>query len=127
MKIKLLLYFSIFLLLCGLAATLYTYDRSSLASNIGLISILLGTTGSILSLFIPKQYTKVIKANDWIEIDGELIFVINYRKHGIKDPKAAFYMETEKGFEEALIDFSFENNNVIAKVGRKYNGKIIVH
>ncbi|WP_426479218.1 hypothetical protein ACP3T3_07135 [Chryseobacterium sp. CBSDS_008] len=56
-----------------------------------------------------------------------MTFIIKYKKHGIKNPNGIFYMETEKGFEEALIDFSIKNNDVIAKVGKRYNGKIIVH
>ncbi|ROI05828.1 hypothetical protein EGI16_05460 [Chryseobacterium sp. G0240] len=127
MKRKRILYCSIGLLFCGLITTLFTYNSHSIASNVSLISIFLGTAGSILSLFIPTQFEKIIHENDWKNVSGDLTYIIQYREHGIKTPKATFFLKTDSGYTAVEIYFSFEKNDVIAKVGRRCTGKIIVH
>ncbi|WP_157445742.1 hypothetical protein [Chryseobacterium indologenes] len=94
MKRKKVLIASIILLASGFFANLFIYDPKDIASNITLFSLLLGTTGSIISLFLPTYFEKEFQKNDW-QTDSEGYYIkVPKKVHGFSKPTITISQQT---------------------------------
>ncbi|WP_123868131.1 hypothetical protein [Chryseobacterium lactis] len=125
MKRKLILYFSIGLLSCGLIVTLFAYDKNSLASKISLIGLLLGTGGSILSLFMPTYYERIFKKDEWKTDDKGLYIMIPKRKHGFDKPTITISIQTDGVYQAIYAPRQVnDKGDVIVRVNNPVDCKI---
>lgn len=104
-------------------------DWSSNISVIGFISLICGTIGSIISIFIPNSFELVFEENDWTnELLGDYKLVISSRKHGLGNlPQFQTFMKNGKSYEEIGISNSVDSaGNVTIGANKAFQGKIIL-
>lgn len=102
MKRKKVLIASIVLLASGFIANLFIYNPKDLASNITLFSLFLGTTGSIISLFLPSYFEKSFKSNEWkTDKDGYFV-LISKKEHGFSKPNITV-IKSENGIDQVIF------------------------
>lgn len=112
---------SVLFLVCAVIFQLITITRAKGWYDFYQISslavVILGTVGSIASIFIPSSYVCHISPNDWISQKGEWILSIPVSEHGMgRHPKVATYIVNTDG----------SRNEVGVGVVCRNNGDILV-
>ncbi|WP_339751106.1 hypothetical protein [Algoriphagus aquimarinus] len=92
------------------------------------ISVLSGTLGSIISIFIPSEFVFDFEENTWIKGEKDNSINIEAKKHGMgKSPQIQTFSLKENGFQEVLLNQSSDlKGNVTISATSMFKGKIII-
>jgi len=96
----------------------------------GFFSLVIGTLGSIISIFIPTDYTFNFIITDWKrnEIENDYFLLIKATKHGIgKSPQVQTFQKNKDIFENIGVScHQDENGNITISANSTFNGKVII-
>ncbi len=99
-------------------------------SVLGFISLVLGTLGSIISIFIPTTYTFSFLESDWHKNSesNDFSLLIAAKKHGLGDsPQVQTFLRNDKTFEEVGVSSNHdEKGNITIGVNSTFSGKVII-
>ena len=99
-------------------------------SIFGFFSLVLGTLGSIISIFIPTSFTFCFIESDWqknIE-SNDFRLLIAAKKHGLgKSPQVQTYLRNSKTYEEVGVSSHHDDiGNIIIGANSTFTGKAII-
>lgn len=102
-------------------------DNSSI---FGFVSLVLGTLGSIISIFIPSTYTFSFIESDWqknIESNNYSL-LIAAKKHGLgNSPQVQTFLRTEMTYEECVVSSHHDKKgNITIGANKTFSGKVII-
>lgn len=121
---------AICLLLLAVVMLLYSTNLSDTTSVIGFSSLVIGTLGSILSIFIPTVYNFYFTETDWIknDIENDYYLIIQVKKHGIgNSPQVQTFQNNNNAFEEVGVSSNHdEKGNVTISANSTFKGKVII-
>lgn len=98
-------------------------------SVLGFISLVCGTFGSILSIFIPTNYIFHFTENDWTKnLEGDYSLLINSKKHGLgKSRQVQTYLKNGETFEEVVVStHQDKKGNITIGANSIFKGKLII-
>lgn len=100
-------------------------------SFLGFISLVLGTLGSVISVFIPNKYVFYFTRTDWKNFSGNEDFYIKIscKKHGLgNSPETRIFSQKDINiFEEVFVESNHdENGNITIFAGQVFTGKAII-
>lgn len=105
-------------------------DWSTKTSILGFFSLVLGTLGSIISIFIPTSYTYFFFEEDWKrnEQSNNYSLLITAKKHGLgNSPKVQTLRKNDLHFEEVGVSSHHDKKgNIIIGATITFEGKVIV-
>jgi hypothetical protein len=106
-----------------------TTEWSKQNSVLGFISLILGTTGSIISIFIPNSYTFHFDSNTWnYSNSNKYSITVSYKKHGLgKSPKVQTF-ELDNGiYDEVMVSSGHDlDGSVTIGANKSFDGKIVI-
>jgi hypothetical protein len=120
---------AIFFLLIAVILLFPITDWNKTNSIYGFISLLCGTTGSIISLFIPTSYTLNFTNNDWQQDNGGgFEILISSKKHGLGSyPHVQTFIEENNTFQEIGVSSEHDKKgNVTIGANSTFCGRIII-
>jgi hypothetical protein len=121
---------AICLLLLAVAFLLYSTNWNETKSAIGFYSLVFGTLGSIISIFIPTVYTFNFTDTDWKknEIENDYFLIIQAKKHGIgNSPQVQTFQKSNNAFEEVGVSSHHDKKgNVTIGANSTFKGKVII-
>jgi len=125
LKIKLT---SVFFLIAGVVLLFPNTKWEELASIYGFISVVLGTLGSIISIFIPSVFIFEFEDKTWLKDLDDYVIKIPAKNHGMgKSPQIQTFELEKDGYREVGVDQSFdESGNISIGATTNFRGKIIV-
>ncbi len=116
-------------LLIAIALLIPNTDWSKSTSVYGFISLIFGTIGSLISIFIPTSYTYTFDISSW-ENDKEEAYqlIIPSDVHGLgKAPHVQTFEKNDDSYEEVGVDCKHDNiGNVIIGANSTFVGKVII-
>ena len=122
---------SIFLLILAIILFMPNTKWNESTSVLGFFSLIFGTSGSILSIFIPSNYILLFDKKDWIKLDEDnFVIKIKSNKHGMgKSPQTEVFEMFDGKYE--AVGISSEHNvngevQVTIPEGLQLSGKIVV-
>jgi len=97
-------------------------------SVVGFISLLCGTLGSLISIFIPTNYTYSFCKSDWIKESNDFSLFIAANKHGLgNSPQVKTFSRNNDTFEEVGVYIHHdENGNITIGATDTFDGKVII-
>lgn len=99
-------------------------------SVFGFISLVFGTLGSIISIFIPTTYTFNFINSDWKKNNesDDFRLIISARKHGLsKSPQVKTLLRNDKTYEEVVVSSHHdENGNITIGANSVFSGKVLI-
>lgn len=99
-------------------------------SVIGFISLVCGTLGSIISIFIPTTYIYIFNDSDWSKNNesNDFSLSITSKKHGLGDsPQVQTFIKSTSGYEMVGVNSHHDKNgNVIIGASTTFCGKVII-
>lgn len=101
-------------------------------SKLAFFSVLLGTAGSVISVFIPSSYAYYFTDNDWVDgEDGEKSLLIKASKHGQgPSPRVQIFIKEDTIYKEVLTDLSHNSSGdvtvTVAGILQGDGGKVII-
>lgn len=103
-------------------------DWSKSVSIIGFISLVCGTLGSVISIFIPTNYVFNYQEKDWISEDKFYKIIIPAKKHGLgTSPKIQMFTLDGVSYNEVICGSNHDiNGDITIIVNRPYKGKFII-
>jgi hypothetical protein len=103
-------------------------DWSKNISIIGFISLVCGTLGSVISIFIPTNYVFNYQEKDWISEGKQYKIIITSKKHGLgTSPKLQMFTLDGDSYNEAICGSNHNSKgDITVYVNRPYIGKFIV-
>lgn len=121
---------AIVFLLIAVAFYIPSADWSAKTAPFAFISLICGTIGSIVSIFIPSNYVKMIDSSDWIDNEGGGYKIeISAKKHGLgKSPKCGlFKLDENQNYEMVMAHSKHDKNgNVTISANQKLINKVIL-
>jgi hypothetical protein len=125
---KIIQILAIILLLIGLIVLVPRTHWKDKTEIIGFLSVAIGTLGSVLSIFIPTNYSYNFREADFENDNDSYFIVIHAKTHGLgKSATIKVYKLDEGVFSEVGIDSKIDPlGNVRFSSNIKFNGKIIV-
>ncbi len=96
----------------------------------GFISLVFGTLGSIVSMFIPTTNTFSFIESDWqknVE-SNDFTLLIEAKKHGSgNSPQLQTFLRKENTYEEVKVSSHHdEKGNIIIEANMTFTGKVII-
>lgn len=99
-------------------------------SVLGFISLVFGTLGSIISIFIPTTYTFNFLKSDWHKNNdsNDLSLHIAAKTHGLGDsPQVQTFLIKDKHYEEVgVASHHDEKGNITIGANSTFSGKVII-
>jgi hypothetical protein len=99
-------------------------------SVLGFVSLVFGTLGSIISIFIPTTYSFNFSESDWQNNNesNDFSLLITARKHGLgNSPQVQTYLRNDKTYKEVGVDSHHdERGNITIRASMAFKGKLIV-
>jgi hypothetical protein len=96
----------------------------------GFISLVFGTLGSIVSIFIPTTYTFYFIESDWQKnsFSNDFSLHIAAKKHGIgNSPQVQTFLRNGKTYEEVGVSSHHdEKGNITVGANMTFSGKVII-
>ncbi len=94
----------------------------------GFISLVCGTIGSIISIFIPTTDTFNFTETDWVNYDDRFMLTILAKKHGIGvSPQVQTFLKNEMRYEKVGVSSNHdEKGNITIESNLNFNGKVVV-
>jgi len=130
-KKRLIQTLSLFFLAAGLIFIFPATDWSQHNSLLGFFSVLLGTIGSAISLFIPSSYVYQFSVHDWRQdlTHSNFNLIIPHKKHGLgKSPKVQVFEIENGNFQEVGVDVQHDAaGNVMIGANMTFSGKAILN
>lgn len=120
---------AIFFLLISVILLFPITDWNKANSIYGFISLVCGTGGSIISLFIPTSFTLNFTNNDWQEINsGGFEIIIPSKKHGLGlYPHVQTFIEENNTFQDiGVLSEHDKEGNVTIGANSTFRGRIII-
>lgn len=120
---------AIVLLFLAIPLSIPNTNWNSSYSVLSFIALVLGTVGSVTSIFIPVRYELGFKNSDWVLQGNFYTLTIPYKKHGVSmSPNIEFYTSDDGvAFSKALTSPNIDKDgNVTITVNRPYIGKGIL-
>ena len=78
---------SVFLIVCAVVIQAISMavegDWNNTIQIIGFVILVLGASGSIISIFIPSSYVCYISQDDWIQKEKSWFYILPAKKHGM--------------------------------------------
>lgn len=127
-KKSLIQYIAAFLLVTGVVLLFPNTKWEESTSRIGFISVVCGTLGSIISIFIPSVFVFEFEKNSWSKDIDDYIIKIPSKKHGMgKSPQMQTFQLEKDGYRDIGVDQSFdEKGNITIAACDSFIGRIIV-
>jgi len=120
---------AIVFLLLAIILLIPNTDWTKQTSVFGFVSLILGTAGSIISIFIPTSFVYQFLEKSWTIIEPrENTLTISAKKHGMgRSPQVQTFLKSNSGYEEVGVLTSIdEKGNVTIGASSTFSGKIIV-
>jgi hypothetical protein len=122
---------SIIFLVVGVLLSVPGTDWHDTHSTLAFSSLVLGTLGSLISIFIPSNYTFYFTKEDWIERDnGYKYLFIDASKHGQGiSPTVQVFMNNDSVYQEiGAATGHKENGDVSVGVSKtaELSGKVVI-
>lgn len=120
---------AIILLILAIPLSIPNTNWNSNYSILAFLALILGTIGSISSIFIPSRYTFKFQESHWIQQDNFFVLAIPFKQHGVsKSPKIEFQILQDGIYSSALTSSQIDNqgNITITVNSRRYNGQVII-
>lgn len=119
---------SIFFLALGVFVFVISIDWASNLSVINLIILVLGTLGSIVSVFIPSSYSFKFSKADWKAAETSYELVISMQQHGMgRTTNVDVFQNLNDYYEFVLVGISFDiKGNVKLSAIEPFDGKVIM-
>ncbi len=117
-----------FLLIAG-ALLIPNTKWSDTSAVWGFSSLIFGTLGSIISIFIPITYTYYFSYKEWNKnIDGTFSLEIKANKHGIgNSPQVQTFSKKESTYQKVGVSSHHdEKGNVLIIANSTFKGKVII-
>lgn len=128
-KKKIIQIIAIVFLLLAIYLLIPNTDWGKSTSIYGFISLICGTCGSILSIFIPSSYTYYFDSQSWGQ-DRKLGYqlIISSKKHGLgKAPHIQTFERVSDSFEEVGVACKHDiKGNVSIASSAVFEGKVII-
>lgn len=123
-------YIAVFFLLVAVVFYIPSANWNENTAYFAFISLICGTIGSIVSIFIPSNYVKMIDSSDWIDVkDGGYQIEISAKTHGLgKSPKCSmFRLDENQNYENVMAGLKHDNKgNVTISANQKLINKVIL-
>ncbi len=127
---KLVQLISTALLLLGVILLIPGTDWHSKASTFAFVSVLVGTIGSIVSIFIPSNYTLYFECEDWIQSDEDSFLTVKASKHGQgTSPTVQVFIKNKDSYDEVGAGTAHDKDgNVTVSASRTFTmaGKLVI-
>jgi hypothetical protein len=103
-------------------------DWNKKNSVIGFISLIIGTTGSIISIFIPSNFSFLFDDGLWTHFNGGYQIIIFSKKHGMgKSPNVQIFQKDGEIYNEVGVAISHDSKgNVSIESNQSFVGKGII-
>ena len=121
--------FAVFFLIMAILLLIPNTDWSKNNSIFGFISLIVGTIGSIISIYIPTNYTLLIFNKSWSNVnEGEYQLIISSKKHGLgKASHVQTFERVGDSFEEVSVAIRHDmKGDVIIGTSLRFEGKVIL-
>jgi len=94
----------------------------------GFISLVFGTLGSIVSIFIPTTYTLSFVKSDWLSNEDGFYLHITAKNHGLgNSPQVQTFSKKDTSFEEIIVaSHHDEKGNITIGANVIFDGKVII-
>lgn len=96
----------------------------------GFVSLVIGTIGSIISIFIPTSHTYNFNKFDWGKSSNsdEFSLYIKADKHGVgNSPQTQVFLRDNNDYQEVVIYSSHDNKgNIIISACETFDGKVVI-
>lgn len=129
-KKKLIQLIAIVFLITAVLLLIPNTNWSEKTSVLGFVSLVCGTLGSIIAIFIPTTYSFTFTTADWHynEQERDYSLIIKSKVHGIGPSIITQVFENnENGFTEIAVESNHDHNrNVYLKVNRAFSGKAVI-
>ena len=126
---KLIQTLAIVFLILAIILLIPNTDWSESTSVYGFISLVFGTGGSIISIFIPTSHTLSFTKKDWLKNSEEGYYIlIQAKKHGIGTaPHVQTFLKENNLFSEVGVSSNHdEHGNVTIGANITFDGKVII-
>ena len=127
-KKSIIQYSAVFFLIAGVVMLFPNTNWEDATSKYGFISVVLGTLGSIISIFIPSVFVFEFGKETWYKENDDYFIRIPSSKHGMgKSPQIQTFEFEKDGYREVGVDQSFdEKGNITIAASSSFKGRIIV-
>jgi len=129
-KRKIIQLIAIFFLGLAIILLIPNTEWNEKSSVFGFISLVLGTLGSVISIFIPTSFTFHFDDIDWIfnKTNEDYSIIIKSKKHGLgKSLQIQTFMNNSTGYQEVGVSSNQDKKgNITIKAKRTFKGKVIV-
>ncbi|UFH35747.1 hypothetical protein [Flavobacterium acetivorans] len=102
------------------------WQKSS--SVLGFISLVCGTLGSIISIFVPTTYTYNFKEDNWANDSNGFTLYIKAKKHGLgNSPQVQTFLKDGLMYQEVGVSSNHdEKGNVTIGANSLFSGKVVI-
>ena len=105
---------AVFFLVAGVVMLFPNTNWEDTTSKYGFVSVVLGTLGSIISIFIPSVFVFDFGKETWYKENEDYIIRIPSRKHGMgKSPQIQTFELQPDGYKEVGLGQGFDENGNI--------------
>jgi hypothetical protein len=127
-KKSIIQYTAVFFLIAGLVLIFPNTNWQESVSIYGFISVVLGTFGSIISIFIPSVFVMQFDHETWNKGKDDYFITIPSKKHGMgRSPQMQTFLFRNNEYEEVMLDQrSDSNGKVTIRAINNFTGKIII-
>jgi predicted acetyltransferase len=104
-------------------------DWGEKTSLYGFLSLICGTLGSFISIFIPTSFVFLFKEPNWTKDDNGFFIEIKSKEHGLGNAtQIQIFIKSEKGYERIHVhEKQDDQGNIKIYANSKFTGKIIVN
>jgi hypothetical protein len=115
-------------LIVGLVLSIPNIEWREYPSLMGFIILVCGVMGSLISIFIPTEFSFEFNKSDWNIKQPDFVIIIDSKKHGLgKTPQIQTFQKTPLGYEKVSLDEHHDNNgNVTIAASMTFVGKVIL-
>src|SRR2546430_3231261 len=126
---KIIQLIAVFFLILAVILLIPNTTWNKRASVFGFISLICGTIGSVISIFIPVSYSFNFLEKHWENFgDRDFRLFISSKKHGLgNSPQVQTFRSTENSFEEIGVYSSHDiQGNVMIGASTNFCGKVVI-
>ncbi|PZX57018.1 hypothetical protein LV84_02149 [Algoriphagus ratkowskyi] len=125
---KIIQIIAIIFLLIGVFLLFPNTNWEERTSIYGFISVICGTLGSTVSIFIPSVFVYNFEEQNWNKKNEGYSITVLAKEHGMgKSPQIQSFILNDSGFQEVFlnqkIDFA---GSVFIHGTRRFNGKVVI-
>ena len=127
-KAKIIRIIAVILLVFGIILSIPNTEWSDSTSFWSFIILICGTLGSLISIFIPTDYTKIFNEADWEKNSEGYSLMINAKQHGLgKSPQSITFEKVKNSYKEVIVESNNDNKgNVMISANSTFKGKVVI-